>query len=139
MVVVPLAAAADLPKVRESIAGFAAQFGVEPVVAYAPPGCGLLAMNTPRTRGPAHETTCKADTIGRVVNGAVIWPRASLRAEAQRRPLPAGDAAAPSAPESSLAIAATMPGEDGLGWAVLTERFDVDEDGFLRLRLEAPE
>jgi acyl-[acyl-carrier-protein]-phospholipid O-acyltransferase/long-chain-fatty-acid--[acyl-carrier-protein] ligase len=139
VVVVPLAAAADLPKVRESIAGFAAQFGVEPVVAYAPPGCGLLAMNTPRTRGPAHETTCKADTIGRVVNGAVIWPRASLRAEAQRRPLPAGDAAAPSAPESSLAIAATMPGEDGLGWAVLTERFDVDEDGFLRLRLEAPE
>jgi hypothetical protein len=77
--------------------------------------------------------------MGRVVNGAVIWPRASVRAEAQRRPLPVGDAAARPAPEASLAIAATMPGEDGLGWTVLAERFDVDDDGFLRLRLEAPE
>ena len=140
VVVVPLAAAADLPAVRESITAFSDRFGVEPVVAYAPAGCGLLAMNTPASRGQSFEVTCQPDTVGRVVNGAVVWPRASQRAEALRGPLPGGDAASPSpAPDASLAIAATIAGDDGLGWVVLPERFDVDDDGFLRLRLEAPE
>lgn len=140
VVVVPLAAAAQLPEIQPCLAAFADRFSVEPVVAYAPPGCGLLAMNTPRTRGPAQQTTSKSETIGRVVNGAVVWPRASLRAETERGPLPASAAAtAPPAPDASLAIAATMPGDGGPGWVELAERFDVDDDGFLRLRLEPPE
>jgi hypothetical protein len=140
VVVVPLAAAAELPAVQSLITAFAARFGVEPVVAYAPPGCGLLAMNTPASRGQPQEVTCKPDTVGRVVNGAVIWPRVSQRAEAHRGPLPEAAVAPPSpAPDVSLAIAATIAGNDGLGWTVLPERFDVDDDGFLRLRLEAPE
>lgn len=140
VVVVPVAAAADLPEVRPALAAFAGRFGVEPVVAYAPAGCGLLAMNTPPSRGQVHETTCKPESVGRVINGAVVWPRARLRDESGRGPLPTrGGGEPPSpAPDATVAIAATIPGDGGLGWAVLPERFEVDDDGFLQLRLEAP-
>ena len=134
VVVVPLAAAADLRRVEPASAAFAERFGVVPVVAYAPPGCGLVAMNTPPARGQPHEATYKAGTVGRVVNAAVVWPRAELRAEAAREPLAGGPAADPNA---TLLVAATIP-SDGLGWRLLPESFDVDEDGFLRLRLDAP-
>ena len=141
VVVLPLASTADLSAVQPAVEAYAAAFGSEPVVAYAPPGCGLVAMNTPRCRGQVQEVTWKADSLGRVVNGAVVWPRASLRREADREPLlglGAGSCGAGVEDAASIVVAATIPAGTGLGWRELPERFDVDDDGFLQLRLEPP-
>jgi acyl-[acyl-carrier-protein]-phospholipid O-acyltransferase/long-chain-fatty-acid--[acyl-carrier-protein] ligase len=134
VVVVPIASATDLPLVNPALTAFTKAFGIQPVIAYAPPGCGLVAMNTPPSRGQGQEVTCKPDTVGRVVNGAVVWPQAALRTVAARSPL-AGDQGE-ILEASSLVIAATIPAASGPGWRELPERFDVDDDGFLQLRLE---
>lgn len=137
VVVVPISVAADLAVVQPALTVFKAEFGVQPVVAYAPPGCGLVAMNSPLSRTRGQQVTCKPDTVGRVVNGAVVWPRAAFRAEAARGPL-VGERGEDSG-SSSLVIAATIPAGSGPGWRTLPEQFDVDDDGFLQLRLDQQE
>jgi 1-acyl-sn-glycerol-3-phosphate acyltransferase len=90
VVVMPIAAAAELPAAEAAAAKFHLAFGLEPVVAYAPREVGgLVSMNTPPSRaaGP-HEVTCKAGTLGRVVNGVVVWPRSDERARLGLEPLP---------------------------------------------------
>ncbi len=128
-VVLPIGSGAQLPRALQAIAAFRAASGVEPVVAYAPPEVGgLVAMNTPRTRIQwDHETIAKPETVGRVVNGAVVWPRAAMRP-----PLGLASLAAAGIPDesaSTLAITAT-----GSAAALLADAFDVDKDGFLTPR-----
>jgi acyl-[acyl-carrier-protein]-phospholipid O-acyltransferase/long-chain-fatty-acid--[acyl-carrier-protein] ligase len=130
-VVMPIAAEAELGAAAAAAAMFLEAFGIEPVTAFAPAeAAGLVAMNSPPTRAAAHEVTLKRDSVGRVVNGAVVWPRASDRARLGRadlaEPMPA-DAA-----ERSLLVAATMPGPgDAARATLLADAFDVDADGFL--------
>jgi hypothetical protein len=128
-VVLPIGSGAQLPRALQAIAAFRAASGVEPVVAYAPSEVGgLVAMNTPRTRIQwDHETIAKPETVGRVVNGAVVWPRAAMRP-----PLGLASLAAAGIPDesaSTLAITAT-----GSAAALLADAFDVDKDGFLTPR-----
>ena len=80
-VVMPIAAASDLPWARHAAERFRDAHGVEPVVAYCPREAGgLVAMNTPPTRSAGNfEVTSKPETLGRVLNGCVVWPRAGLR------------------------------------------------------------
>ncbi len=136
-VVMPIASAADLPRAREASERFKEVFGVEPVVAYAPREAGgLVAMNTPPARSAiAHEVTCKADTVGRVLNGVVVWPRAADR---DRLGLPGLVSRGIAAGEPrSVAIGATFPevggraGEPAPRAVLLADSFDVDPDGFL--------
>ena len=49
-----------------------------------------------------------------------------------------GEAPQPNG-DRSLVISAMSQGSDGFGWSVLDEQFDVDENGFLRLRLDHEE
>jgi acyl-[acyl-carrier-protein]-phospholipid O-acyltransferase/long-chain-fatty-acid--[acyl-carrier-protein] ligase len=136
-VVMPIAAAADLPRAREAGERFREAFGVEPVVAYAPREAGgLVAMNTPPARAAiAHEVTCKADTVGRVLNGVVVWPHAADRDRLGLESLTSQGIAAGE--PRSLVIAATLPRADGRTIepasraALLADAFDVDPDGFL--------
>jgi hypothetical protein len=131
--VMPIGRAADLAQARAASGQFCEAFGVEPVVAFAPPEVGgLVAMNTPPARiGWDHETISKPETVGRVVNGVAVWPRGADRAALQRPPLTASAAAEPAS--STLAIAATSAGRrDGSPQAVvLSDAFDMDKDGFL--------
>jgi hypothetical protein len=133
VVVIPIAHATELPRAREAIARFRDVFGIEPVVAYAPPEVGgLVAMNTPPSRiAWDHEVITKPDTVGRVVNGVVVWPRASQRS-ALGLPSLAGSGIADAA-GTTLAIAATAPrnGRSQPGAALLSDACDVDKDGFL--------
>ena len=137
-VVMPVARSAELPRARAAGEAFRAAFGIEPVVAYAPPEAGgLVAMNTPPGRiGWHHETLCKADTVGRVVNGVVVWPHGSDRHRLDRPPL--SDDPAVGDPLATLAIGATFAGggTDAPRAVLLAEAFDVDADGFL-VRREA--
>ena len=132
-VVMPIGRAADLARAREASDRFREAFGVQPVVAYAPPEVGgLVAMNTPPARIDwDHETITKPETVGRVVNGVVVWPRAADRAALRRPPLVAAGAAEPAS--GSLVISATSPGRRGGSpqAVVLSDAFDVDKDGFL--------
>jgi acyl-[acyl-carrier-protein]-phospholipid O-acyltransferase/long-chain-fatty-acid--[acyl-carrier-protein] ligase len=132
-VVMPIGRAADLAQARAASGQFCEAFGVEPVVAFAPPEVGgLVAMNTPPARiGWDHETISKPETVGRVVNGVAVWPRVADRAALQRPPLAASAAAEPAS--GTLAIAATSAGRrDGSPQAVvLSDAFDMDKDGFL--------
>ena len=117
---------AESPRAREAIDAFREASGIEPVVAYAPPEVGgLVAMNTPAKRIEwDHETIAKPETVGRVVNGVVVWPQAGMRP-----PLGLPSLAAEGIPDdatATLAIAAT-----GAKVAVLTDAFDVNKDGFL--------
>jgi 1-acyl-sn-glycerol-3-phosphate acyltransferase len=135
VVVMPIAAAAELPAARAAAAAFLTACGVEPVVAYAPHAVGgLVAMNTPPTRHAAgFEATCKPETVGRVVNGVVVWPRAAMRPPLGRDSLAAEGI--PDDAAATLVIAATGPAADGRGEqpraALLADGFDVDADGFL--------
>jgi 1-acyl-sn-glycerol-3-phosphate acyltransferase len=136
-VVMPIASAADLPAARAAAEAFRAACGVEPVVAYAPREVGgLVAMNTPAARHASEfEVTCKPETVGRVVNGVVVWPRAAMRTPLERGSLAARGI--PDDAEGTLAVAATAAaGHDGRGGrepgaALLGDEFDVDADGFL--------
>jgi acyl-[acyl-carrier-protein]-phospholipid O-acyltransferase / long-chain-fatty-acid--[acyl-carrier-protein] ligase len=133
-VVMPIDDLADLPRAAQAAAAFLERHGVEPVVAFAPREArGLVAMNTPPARsGGDHEITLKRDTVGRVLNGVVVWPRASDRERLGLEPLPRGGIAAGEG--RTLVIGATLPQMAG-GVAplavLLTDAFDVDADGFL--------
>jgi hypothetical protein len=137
VIIVPVRSAAEVEHVAKTLSEFEAMFGVTPVVAFAPPGCGLLAMSTPPSRSASQEKTYAPDSVGRVVNGAVVWPRASLREPAGFEPL--SDEAPQPNGDSTLVVSAMSQGSDGIGWNVLDEQFDVDENGFLRLRLDREE
>ncbi len=137
-VVMPIGDVAALPRAREAAARFQEAFGVEPVVAYAPREAGgLVAMNSPPARATvAHEVTLKADTVGRVVSGAVVWPEASMR---DRLGLESLDSEGVARGERrSLVIAATIPPADpaaaGPVPVLLETAFDVDNEGFLVVR-----
>lgn len=141
-VVMPIDDVADLPRATQAAAAFLDRHGVEPVVAFAPREArGLVAMNTPPARSVAdHEVTLKRDTVGRVVNGVVVWPRASDRERLGMEQLPGGGIAAGEA--RTLVIGATLPqpaqrvdGETPDA-VLLVEAFDVDNEGFLVRRIE---
>ena len=133
VVVMPITRSAEVPRARAASEAFLAAVGVEPVVAYAPPEArGLVAMNTPPARIEwNHETLCKADTVGRVINGVVVWPRGGDRSRLGRPPLPHDPAA--DNPSATLAIGATFAGNGTAAprAVLLAEDFDVDADGFL--------
>lgn len=133
VVVVPIGSLTDLPAARAAIERFREAYGIEPVVAYAPPAVGgLVAMNTPVSRiAWDHEAINKPETVGRVVNGVAVWPRAAMRLPLGLDSL-ASQGIADDA-DGTLAIAAT----GGAGRArtpraaLLPDTFDVDKDGFL--------
>jgi acyl-[acyl-carrier-protein]-phospholipid O-acyltransferase/long-chain-fatty-acid--[acyl-carrier-protein] ligase len=135
VVVVPIGAAADLPRARAAATAFEAACGIEPVVAYAPPEAGgLVAMNTPAKRVLwDHETIAKPDTVGRVVNGVAVWPHAADREPLGLEPVPG---IAPGEPRT-LVIAATLAARTEAGvprGVLLADAFDIDADGFLIAR-----
>jgi acyl-[acyl-carrier-protein]-phospholipid O-acyltransferase/long-chain-fatty-acid--[acyl-carrier-protein] ligase len=136
-VVMPIASVAELPEAERAAKAFHDAFGVEPVVAFAPDGRSLVAMNTPPARtAAAHEATCKPGTLGRVVNGVVAWPTASMR-----RPLGLSvieGVAIADDDRRTLVIAATIPRSPSLpvpAAMLLDDPLDVDPDGFLLPRL----
>lgn len=137
-VVMPIGSLHDLPRARAASQAFQAATGIEPVVAFAPPEAGgIIAMNTPASRsGGDHEVTNKPDTVGRVLNGVVVWPRAAMRLRLGLPSLAAQGIA--DDVEGTLVIGATLPGPAAAGdaprAAVLRERFDVDKEGFLVAR-----
>jgi len=96
------------------------------VVAFAPAeAAGLVSMNTPPARaGVPYEATCKAGTLGRVLNGAVVWPAARDRI---RLGLPSLAAQGiPDDNEETLVIAAMLSRP-----MLSADRYAVDEDGFV--------
>jgi len=141
VVVMPIGAVADLPRAREASARFREVFGVEPVVAFAPREAGgLVAMNSPPARSTAdHEVTLKGETVGRVVNGVVVWPEAALRDRLGRESLV--DQGIVAGEPRTLVIGATLPprAANGPGNTVIDRPtaclldtfFDVDKEGFL--------
>jgi len=131
-VVMPIASTAELPDAMRAAAAFREAFGIEPVTAYAPAEAGgLVAMNSPPARATAaHEVTLNRDSVGRVVNGVVVWPTGGERARVGRPPLPTSMAEAEG---RSVAIGATFPAavDDEPAAVVLAESFDIDGEGFL--------
>jgi acyl-[acyl-carrier-protein]-phospholipid O-acyltransferase / long-chain-fatty-acid--[acyl-carrier-protein] ligase len=134
-VVMPVGSITDLAWARHAAERFQAAHGVEPVVAYAPPEAGgLIAMNTPPARSAGtFEITHKPDSLGRVLNGCVVWPRASDRIPLDRFSLAA--AGIPDDAPATLAIAATLPCPTGPATspraALLHDALEVDKEGFL--------
>ena len=132
-VVMPIGRAADLAWARHASDRFREAHGIEAVVAFAPPEAGgLLAMNTPPARSAgSFEATCKPETLGRVLNGCVVWPRASDRAALGLASL-AADGIPDNAAET-LAIAATLPfpGSTSPRAILLADALNVDKEGFL--------
>ncbi|MFM7108703.1 MAG: 1-acyl-sn-glycerol-3-phosphate acyltransferase [Planctomycetaceae bacterium] len=138
-VVMPIGSVADLAAARAAAAGFHAATGVEPVVAYAPREAGgLVAMNTPPARAATgQEVTCRPDTVGRVVNGVVVWPEARERTRLGLASLAAAGIADDST--QSLVIGATLPraaaDDEEIPRALpLADAFTIDDDGFLIVR-----
>jgi len=133
-VVMPIGDLAALPRARAAAGRFQEAFGVEPVVAYAPREVGgLVAMNSPPARATAaHEVTLKADTVGRVVNGVVVWPEAAMRDRLGLASL--GQAGVAAGERRTLVIAATAPSPAGPVPFLLETAFDVDTEGFLVAR-----
>jgi acyl-[acyl-carrier-protein]-phospholipid O-acyltransferase/long-chain-fatty-acid--[acyl-carrier-protein] ligase len=137
-VVMPIAAASELPRAESAAAAMQTACGIQPVVAFAPARAGgLVAMNTPPARaGIPHEATCKAGTLGRVLTGAVVWPSARDRI---RLGLPSlALQGIPDDAAETLVIGAMLPcpplpnaGGSLPGAALLTERFTIDDDGFV--------
>ena len=140
-VVMPIDTISDLQRAREASARFREVFGVEPVVAFAPREAGgLVAMNSPPARATAdHEVTLKPDTVGRVVNGVVVWPEAAIRDRLGMESLV--DQGIATGETRTLVIGATLPPRDGFGpgkagadrptVCLLGTAFDVDKEGFL--------
>ncbi len=132
-VVMPIAVAADLAWARHAAERFREAHGVEPVVAYCPREAGcLVAMNTPPARAAGDfEVTSKPDTLGRVLNGSVVWPRATVRPPLG---LPSfASSGIPDDTESTLVISAMLPcsATSSLGARLLADTLDVDKEGFL--------
>ncbi len=135
-VVMPIGSAADLPWARHAAGRFWEAHGIEPVIAYCPREAGcLVAMNTPPARSPGDfEATHKPDTLGRVLNGGVVWPHA-----AWRQPLGLPSLAATGVPDESdatLLISALVPcpahaGPEAPTARLLSDALTVDKDGFL--------
>jgi len=148
VVVMPIDDVADLPRAREASSRFRETFGVEPVVAFAPREAGgLVAMNSPPARATSdHEVTMKADTVGRVVNGVVVWPEAAIRDRLGLESLV--DQGIATSETRTLVIGATLPPPDGNGHGttgsarptarLLDTAFDVDKEGFLVPRVNEP-
>ena len=149
-VVMPIGSLAELPFARAAAERFSDRFGVEPVVAFAPREAGgLVAMNSPPARmPPGQEVTLKRDSVGRVVNGVVVWPAASMRHPLGLPPLPVtapadgtadgaayGTGAAPPAAGRTVVYGATLPAPSA---AILAAAFDVDAEGFLVPRAAVP-
>lgn len=144
VVVMPIGDVTELERARSASSEFLAAFGVQPVVAFAPREAGgLVAMNSPPARVHAeHEVTLKADTVGRVVNGVVVWPEASIRDRLGLRTL-VNEGIAPGE-DRTLVIGATLPSRsvpysgdtaaDPPPVCLLATRFDVDKEGFLVVR-----
>jgi hypothetical protein len=97
-------------------------------------------MNSPPARATAdHEVTLKADTVGRVVNGVVVWPDAAMRDRLGREALV--DQGIATGENRTLVIGATLPPRQGFRpepaaagrptACLLDTAFDVDKDGFL--------
>jgi len=132
-VVMPISAAADLPWARHAAERFREAHGIEPVVAYCPREAGcLVAMNTPPARAASEfEVTHKPETLGRVLNGGVVWPRAASRSPLGLSSLVA--AGIPDHSEASLVISALLarPGDGSPGATLLADALDVDKEGFL--------
>lgn len=135
-VVMPIAAAADLPWARHAAERFREAHGIEPVVAYCPREAGcLVAMNTPPARAAGEfEISHKPDTLGRVLNGGVVWPRASLRSPLGLPPVAA--ASSPAEADATLVISALLPrlpgdAAEAPAARLLADALDVDLDGFL--------
>lgn len=140
VIVMPIDMISGLPQAREAAARFREAFGVEPVVAFAPREArGLVAMNSPPARAAAaHEVTLKSDTVGRVVNGVVVWPEAAIRDRLGREPLL--DRGISRGETRSLVIGATLPQQavhESPGACLLDTAFDVDNDGFLVAKTDA--
>lgn len=138
-VVMPIGSIVELAAARAASAAFRASTGIEPVVAYAPRDAGgLVAMNTPPGRpGADHEVTCRPETIGRVVNGVVVWPEARMRTRLGLESLAAAGIADDS--PRSLVIGATLPGgaandAETPRALLLADAFTIDDDGFLVVR-----
>ena len=137
-VVMPIGSVNELPRARAAAEAFRAASGIEPVVAYAPPQAGgIVAMNTPPARAAAdHEITSKPDTVGRVLNGVVVWPRASMRRRLGLASL--ADQGVADDADGTLVIGATLPSTAAMGDApravLIDESFDVDNEGFLVFR-----
>jgi hypothetical protein len=66
-----------------------------------------------------------------------VWPRASLRSLAIAKPLSGNGFGSDG--DGSLLVSAMCKGDEGIGWKMLSEQFDVDDNGFLRLRLDREE
>ena len=132
-VVMPISFVAQLPLAREAIERFREATGIEPVVAYAPEAVGgLVAMNTPPARIEwDHETIHRPETVGRVVNGVVVWPRATMRPSLGLPSLAAEGI--PDDATATLVIAAT-----GSKPVLLADAFDLDKEGFLTARPSSP-
>ncbi len=137
--VMPIGSVAELPGAVAAAAAFRAACGIEPVVAFAPREAGgLVAMNTPPARAAAdHEVTCRPETVGRVLNGVVVWPEARMRPRLGRPSLAA--AGIPDDTPRSVVIGATLPRPGSGGSAppravLLAASFDVDAEGFLVVR-----
>jgi len=132
-VVMPIASASDLPWARHAAERFREAHGIEPVVAYCPREAGcLVAMNTPPARAAGDfEVSSKPDTLGRVVNGSVVWPRAAVRTPLG---LPSRSSeGTPDDSEATLVISAMLPcpGAASPRAVVLADALDVDKEGFL--------
>jgi len=136
-VVMPIGGWDDLPHAREAIERFREAHGVEPVVAYAPPEVGgLVAMNTPPRRITwDHETIHRPETLGRVVNGVVVWPQASARAALGLPELGLGSTDARGDASAAIAATGACSGAGGSPAVVLlANAVDVEKDGFLAFR-----
>ncbi len=132
-VVMPIAAASDLPWARHAAEQFREAHGVEPVVAYCPREAGcLVAMNTPPARAAGEfEVTSKPDSLGRVLNGNVIWPSGSMRPPLGLPSL--ASSGIPDDVDATLVISAMLPcpAASSPGARLLADTLDVDKEGFL--------
>ena len=133
VLVVPLTDPSALPRFEAAAAAFLERHGISAVAAFAPFGFGgLLAMNTPPCRNVvAHEATNKPGTLGRVLNGSVVWPTA-----ATRRALGMPETSATAAVEAALPLAlgagfAGVRGESTELVPLPLPGISVDADGFL--------
>jgi acyl-[acyl-carrier-protein]-phospholipid O-acyltransferase/long-chain-fatty-acid--[acyl-carrier-protein] ligase len=132
-VIMPITRAADLPWARHASEQFRDIHGVEPVVAYCPAEAGcLVAMNTPPARSAGDfEVTSKPDTVGRVLNGGVVWPHASARPPLGLPSFSAEGIANDA--DATLVISAMLPCPGSLAprALLLADAFNVDKQGFL--------
>jgi hypothetical protein len=92
-------------------------------------------MNTPPARSAGDfEVSCKPDTLGRVLNGGVVWPQAALRPPLGLPSLAAAEI--PDDTDATLLISALLPcpaprAVEAPTACLLADALEVDKDGFL--------